>query len=91
VRSLQANSLYWAWHIPIVSDWTGYTKDETHEVLKWLFLREKKTLPTGEEVDFVRSTTDLTVEEFSEYLRKIEQWAAEHGCFIPEAGRIEAR
>ena len=40
-RSLNLNSYYWAVVVKLVSVETGYDKEETHEVLKSMFLRTR--------------------------------------------------
>ena len=76
-RSIQQNRWYWA-AIKIMADHTGYTSNEMHEVCKLKFLKvELVNEKTGEVFEYVRSTTDLTTTEFSNYMDEIRLFAAE--------------
>ena len=79
-RSLQQNKYYWGVMIPILGNYFGMTHNETHEALKWHFLRkEDKKIPT------IRSTTDLSTVEFEEYMKQVRVWASEEfGTYIPQ-------
>ena len=90
MRTVEQNSRYWALLVPEFSAWSGYEKDEAHEVLKGLFLKEEKVLPTGEIVERVRSTTELTVEEFREFTERAERFLVEHGVRLPADERVSA-
>ena len=75
----------------IINDSTGYESvDEVHEALKWEYLRVERGhgLPPT-----VRSTTDLSTAEFSDYVDRIKRDAARgkfggpsEGIYIPDAG-----
>lgn len=83
-RSFHQNKYYWI-VVGIIASEVGYTKDELHEVLKYKFL--KKELPnkiTGEIETIIRSTTDLSISEFQEYIQSIVIWAGELGIQIPQ-------
>jgi hypothetical protein len=81
VRSQPQNRYYWGVVVAILAEECGYQREEMHEALKWKFLRLEDPdhpIPT------VRSTTDLTTQEFEEYLEQIRIWAAsELGVVIP--------
>lgn len=94
-RSTQQNAYYWGAIIPLVFEGlqhlgfeTVQTKDDTHEVLKALFLKKDIPGPGGEVfVTVTDSTTRLSTVEFMEYMEKIAQWAAEYlGIVIPPPG-----
>ena len=81
-RSVQANAYYWAIVVKALADHTGYTPDETHDLLKIKFLPKDVALAshTGEVVaEFVigGSTKQLTSGEFYDYVEQIRQWAFE--------------
>jgi len=79
-RSLQQNRYYWGVVLKALSDDTGYTAEEMHQLMAEKFLSYEK----GEHV-FVRSTTSLNTKEFEEYLSQIRLFAnTELGIFIPE-------
>ena len=78
-RSLNENDYYWGVVIEEISDFTGFSPQEVHELLKWKFLRIVKG-----KLESCRSTTNLSVGEFEDYLSQIRQWASEElNCFIP--------
>lgn len=87
-RSNSQNSYYWSVCVGLISEHTGFTPDETHEILKNRFLSEPKTLQlkTKTQMVFVtRSTTELDTKSFEEYLSKIRIFASmELGIWIPE-------
>ena len=80
-RSIPQNKYYWKVIVPLVSEYTGYTKDETHESLKAEFLKEP-----GEVIPKVLSTTILTTVQFQEYNKKIQRFFAkiDPPCIIPD-------
>ena len=87
-RSNQQSRYYWGVVIPLISDYTGYTKDEIHEILKHLFLAEMLEIKSkdGEQhkIRIAKSTTDLNTTEMEDFLSNIRQWAAmELGVFVP--------
>lgn len=71
-RSNHANRFYWGYVLTAIAEATGYTKDEAHDALKYQFLREDGDSPLVK----VRSTTDLSVQEFSEYLERVMAFGA---------------
>jgi hypothetical protein len=88
-RSSQSNRLYWGVYVKALSDHTGYTPDEIHEILKAKFLPKKLAIcdGNGEVVDeYVvgGSTTKLDVIEFGDYLNAIHEWAVSLRCPLPE-------
>jgi hypothetical protein len=89
-RNQQQNRLYWGVVLWALSEHTGYTPDELHEICKAKFLPKQLAVADGNgEVvgEFVigGSTTKLSMGEFSDYLRQIKLWAAELGVVIPES------
>jgi hypothetical protein len=69
--------------ISILADFTGYSKDEMHEVLKGKFLSDEKEI-AGEQIRFSHSTAELNTVEFEQYLTDIREWASvKLGLFIP--------
>lgn len=80
-RTDPQNKYYFGVVVPILMDYTGYTKDEMHEALKWKFLKiEKPGMPPT-----VGSTKKLNTKEFEEYLENIKRWAAvDLSLYIPD-------
>ena len=85
-RSNEQNSYYWGVVIYIISDELGYTSEEAHEAMKFLFLR----IRNDGKPDTVRSTTELTTVEMEEYIDNIRRWASiEMNIYIPEPNEYE--
>ncbi len=88
-RSLAQNAFYWSVVVASLSEHTGYTPDEIHEILKAKFLPKTRAITdrNGEIVgEFVigGSTTALNKIEFGEYIEQVRVWAAELGVYIPD-------
>lgn len=87
-RSNQQNRYMWGVVYKVLSDHTGYTSDEIHEICKWKFLKtwvrlEKKN-HQSEEMQITKSTASLSTVEIEKYLEEIRRWASiELGCWIP--------
>ncbi|HMU69193.1 MAG TPA: hypothetical protein PKC38_04260 [Chitinophagales bacterium] len=76
-RSVQQNRYYWL-VVTMLSDYTGFTKDEMHAILRSKFLRaEKVNEDTGVVYEYVKSTTELTTVEYEEYLDDVRRFAAQ--------------
>jgi hypothetical protein len=80
-RSLAQNAFYWAGVVGAISDHTGYTPDEVHEILKAKFLPKKLALADGngevvDELVIGGSTTKLNKLEFGEYIERVRLWAS---------------
>ena len=83
-RSSQANRYYWGVLIKIVADWSGFTSDEVHQEFRKKFLTYEK-VHKNKTYKFTKSTVDLKVSEFSEYLKKcINYTQQELELIIPE-------
>jgi len=84
-RSTPQNKYYWGVCIRLLSEETGYNKNETHDALRMLFLMDhSKGIPT------IRSTASLTTVQFEDYLSKIRMWASQElSCYIPEPNEVE--
>jgi hypothetical protein len=77
-RSIEANKFLWGRLYKSISNFTGYLPMEVHLLCGHLFLSEQKTI-NGVQVPYVRSTTDLTVEEFTFYIQNIESYFSQLG------------
>jgi hypothetical protein len=73
-RSNAQNRYYWGVIIPLLSDYTGYEHEEMHNALKMLFLRKPAHAP--DLPDTLRSTSDLTTQEFESYVERVRRWAS---------------
>jgi len=70
----------------IISDFTGYTEDELHDLLKPQFL-EPKIVEVGGFRSKVYSTKGKDTKEMAEFTEKVCRWAAmELGVYIPKPG-----
>ena len=88
-RSLNLNSYYWAVVVKLLSDETGYDKDEMHEVLKSMFLRTRYQIK-GVWVDSTKSTTKLTHKEMSEFIEEVKRFASTTlGVYIPDPNEVD--
>jgi len=81
-RSLSQNALYWSVIVQRISDYTGYSPDETHAALKALHLPKHLAFSSGNgevmgELVIGGSTRALNTIEFSDYIRRVQMWAAE--------------
>ena len=72
-RTEQQNRYYWGAYLPIIAAETGERDlDALHELFKGKFLAEGVVEVLGEKVRKKRSTTDLGVGEFCQYIMDIE-------------------
>jgi hypothetical protein len=75
-RSDRQNSYYHAIVVQMISEKTGHSHDETHEILKKQFN--------------IESTAKLKTSEFEDYLSVIKVWAAEFlDLPIPDPGTVD--
>lgn len=88
-RSINQNKYMWGVVYHYLSDYTGYTLDEIHELMKHKFL--PRTLDLQDERFTVgNSTTELDIKEMGDYLKQIREWALtlKPPCRIPEPNEI---
>ena len=83
IRSTPQNSLYWLYLTFLLDTCLraeGYESvDELHEVFKGKFLSERKEAKGGIKTIIIKSTTELTTDEFSAYIDKIDRLMANFG------------
>ncbi len=82
-RSLEANKFLWGRLYKSISQFTGYLPMEVHLLCGHLFLTEQKTI-NEIQVPYIRSTTDLSVEQFSAYIQHIETYFSQLGWSMDE-------
>ena len=88
-RSLASNRYYWGVVLAYLSEETGFTKDEAHQLMQRQFLKYAKDASDGTSEMFVRSTTSLNTIEMNEYIEQIRIFAvSELGVYIPEPNEI---
>jgi predicted acylesterase/phospholipase RssA len=79
-RSQKQNRYYWGVVCKLISDHTGYTPDEIHQILAKKYLSYERI---GK--PFVLSTTKLKTGEFEAYMEDCRRWAStELSCNVPE-------
>ena len=88
-RSGSQNRYYWSVVIAYISEETGFTKEEAHQIMGRMFLKYVKTVPDGTEEVFVRSTTSLNTLEMTEYIESIRTFALSGlGTYIPDPNEV---
>lgn len=92
-RSLEQNQYYWGVIVPVVMQGltdAGYrvTKESTHEFLKATFNKmELVNEQTGEFLQTIGSTSQMSTVDMMTYFDKITQWAVEFlNVEIPQPG-----
>jgi hypothetical protein len=75
-RSVAQNKFYWGVCVTAVSEHTGYSPEEVHEIAKELFLPRH---PAGadDREEPRRTTTTLSSTEMTEFIDQFRRWAAE--------------
>lgn len=86
-RSLQQSRLMWLW-LNIISDETGNSADDLHEVLKLKFLGSEVITAFGTTFERPKSTTTLTTIQFTDYLDRIESLAVQCNIKLPHPAGI---
>lgn len=88
IRSNPQNKFYWGVCVFLISEHTGFSTEETHEVLKHLFLRKEVMLKEkfdAYKINITESTTQLTTGQFKRYIEEIQTWASQAlGLVIPD-------
>ena len=84
-RSNPQNRHYWGVVLPLVQQGlkeTGniMTAEMTHELLRLRFLKEQINVNeiTGEYIERIKSTTELSTSQFMDYISEIQQFSAEY-------------
>ena len=87
-RSTQQNSRYWKLlSLLALIDIKGakYDSESWHEYFKFKFLgADDIKLPNGKVLVRAKSTTDLDVGEFAEYMTQVEVWCHDHNIYLEE-------
>ena len=88
-RTEEQNRRYWGMIIEAFSDFTGYDKQESHQLLAKRFLAYEKKGKSGKVQLFYKSTTQLNTKEFCEYCDQCEKFGNEHGLIFPSLREYE--
>lgn len=91
-RSNNQNAYYWGIVIVIIksalkSTGNNLSENDVHDLLRLKFLKETISIKeeTGEVIERVKSTTELTTSQFMDYIAEIQQFAAEYfDVIIPD-------
>ena len=95
-RTDPQNRRYWGFVIKSFGEFLReqgdeFTDLEVHELLKNRYLRKTWVDPkNGERMDYARSTTELDVQEFNEYMEKVENFMAKLGIILPDLTPTES-
>lgn len=81
-RTVLQNKLYWHW-LHYLSGETGYSKDELHELAKQSILGSDVKMILGKPVPIPKSTADLNIKDFIDYLTEFEAFFASKGFVLP--------
>lgn len=88
-RSSEANRRYWLL-VHTIADrlepqGITYSPDVWHTWLKSRFLGcDDVRLPNGKTLSLPRSSADLDVPEFNEFMEQVEVWAGEHDVWLAD-------
>jgi len=82
-RSSPQNRYYWGAMLPIVKEGLkelgiDMSKEQTHEMLKYKFIKREFITSDGDILQIIGSTTELSTKEFNEYIESIQIWSAEY-------------
>lgn len=92
-RSIQQNKYYWGVVLKLLSDHTGHTVDELHEILKSIFLKKRIELETKTGIIpqmIYNSTTDLDTVKMENYLSNIREWSSVTlGVYVPLPNEVD--
>ena len=69
-RSLNQNNYYWGAIIPMIADQVGMLDEDVHDALRMMFLKDHT-----KKLETIKSTAELSMGEFAEYLIDIQNWA----------------
>ncbi len=83
-RSAEQLGYLWGVVYPTISEHTGHSPEELHEIYKAKFLK-KKVLWRGAGITVLNSTSKLTANEMAEFVTNIIVDAGEMEIEIPEA------
>lgn len=72
-RTEAQNRYYWGVYLPLIAAETGNDVEDLHTLFKGLYLNRGVVEVLGNKVRRVKSTTELTVSQFIEFIQKIEE------------------
>ena len=81
-RSIPQNALMWMW-FACISQETGMSQQDIHDTYCSMFLSTAKMAVNGRICHVVRGTSQISRDEFNEFLSKVQADAAEMGITLP--------
>lgn len=81
-KSKQQTGYYWALVLPTISEHTGHSPEDLHDIFKAKFLRRKRTWRGGD-IAIVHSTSSLSSNEMAEFITNVILEANELGIEVP--------
>lgn len=82
-RSDKQNNYLWGACYPVISEETGHTPQELHEIFGWMF-RKEIVLFNGKEVERIKHTSEMTIGEMVGYIMLISAEVATMGITLPD-------
>jgi hypothetical protein len=84
-RTSKQNRYYHGVVLKTISDYTGYSQGELHELFKSNLLPSKVIVIADKQVEYTQSTTELTTAQFERYISEIVQFASDSlSLYIPD-------
>lgn len=80
------NAYYFGVVLKTISEYTGNTVEELHEIFKDKFLPKMEFEGFGVKKEVPVSTTKLNTHEFADYVDNILMLVSEYGLYIPSPG-----
>ena len=66
--------MFWNW-IKILSDYTGYTKEEMKEMVSYKFLKRERVDNEGYTETYLQGTSTLSKKEFNDFMNDVSRWS----------------
>lgn len=91
-RSGQQNRAYFGIAVQMLAEQSNCSIDRMHKALAGEFLGyDTVRLPNGKQITVPKTTRTLTTVEFSNYIERIQRWAAENGIVIPDPNETDQK
>src|SRR3990167_3285602 len=78
-RSSPQNKYFHGYIVKEISDFTGFTPEETKDLLKLKFLKTTALVTTKKgniEIEFIKPTSSLSTVEFEQLCTEVREWAS---------------
>lgn len=87
-RSGKQNRYYWGVVLELISEHTGHTPEELHEIFKRKFLPPKIIKYRDAEIRIPASTTEADTLAFTDYVERVRAEAGTMGIDIPNPDQV---